>query len=215
MRGTGLWLCYTLYTAGKWIAVQLNIVAVTRIRTPVSRVTYPAFYPTELSPDPRTTSGYPALIHRRCPAGAHSDQPPVSIHRLSRLTNPQSIQCGRSRISVSIRWLERPPFHTQEQGRDLQLHGIDSPQRQSPLFNQVNRLFNNYNQVAQITDTKIGKVAQSDDFQFLPDFQIKYIRLIAIIYLFSFSGRIMCLSEISGYGVGGLISQSGNTINSP
>ena len=29
-----------LYTAGKWIATQLDIMAVTRIHTPVPRVTY-------------------------------------------------------------------------------------------------------------------------------------------------------------------------------
>ena len=53
MRGTGLWWHCKLYTAGKWIAVQLNVIAVTRIPTPVPRVTYPALYPTELSPHPQ------------------------------------------------------------------------------------------------------------------------------------------------------------------
>ena len=30
-----------LYTVGKWIAAQLNVIAMTMIRTPVPRVTYP------------------------------------------------------------------------------------------------------------------------------------------------------------------------------
>ena len=34
MRGTGLLGCCKLYRAEKWIAAQLNVVAVTRIRTP-------------------------------------------------------------------------------------------------------------------------------------------------------------------------------------
>ena len=35
MRVTGLWCRCMLYTAGKWIAAQLNVIAVTGIRTPV------------------------------------------------------------------------------------------------------------------------------------------------------------------------------------
>ena len=37
MRGTGLWACIKLYIAGKWIAAGLNVIAVTRIHTPVPR----------------------------------------------------------------------------------------------------------------------------------------------------------------------------------
>ena len=40
MRGTDFWWCCMLYTAGKWIAGQLNVIAITRIHTPVPRVTY-------------------------------------------------------------------------------------------------------------------------------------------------------------------------------
>ena len=43
MRGTGLqWCC--IYTDGHWIAAQLNVIAVTRIHTLVSRVTYCTLY---------------------------------------------------------------------------------------------------------------------------------------------------------------------------
>ena len=41
------------YTAGKWIAAQLNVIAVTVIRTPVPRITYPVLEPTEPSPHAR------------------------------------------------------------------------------------------------------------------------------------------------------------------
>ena len=41
-----------LYTARKWIAAQLYVIAVTGIRTLALRVTYPALQPTELSPHP-------------------------------------------------------------------------------------------------------------------------------------------------------------------
>ena len=37
-----LWWRYKLYTAEKRIAAQLNVIAMTGIRTPVPRVTYPA-----------------------------------------------------------------------------------------------------------------------------------------------------------------------------
>ena len=36
----------------KWIAAQLNVIAMTGIRAPVSRMTYPALQPTELTPNP-------------------------------------------------------------------------------------------------------------------------------------------------------------------
>ena len=52
MRGTGLWWCCKLYTVGKWIAAHLSVMAMTRIRTPVPRVTYFALYLTELTPHP-------------------------------------------------------------------------------------------------------------------------------------------------------------------
>ena len=38
MRGIGLWWCSKLYTSGKWIAAQLNVIVVTRIRTLPPRV---------------------------------------------------------------------------------------------------------------------------------------------------------------------------------
>ena len=40
------------YSVGKWIAAQLNIIAVTGIHTPVPRVIYSALKSTELSPHP-------------------------------------------------------------------------------------------------------------------------------------------------------------------
>ena len=44
MKGTGLWWCCKLCTVGKWIAAQLNVIAVTGIHTPVPRVTYSMSY---------------------------------------------------------------------------------------------------------------------------------------------------------------------------
>ena len=50
MRGTGLWWHCKLCTAGKWIAAQIHVIAVTGICTPVPRITDPMLQPTELSP---------------------------------------------------------------------------------------------------------------------------------------------------------------------
>ena len=44
-----------LYIMGKWIAAHVNVIAVTRIRTPVLSVTYPTLNPTEPTPHPGTT----------------------------------------------------------------------------------------------------------------------------------------------------------------
>ena len=51
MRRTGLWWHWKLYTA------QLNVIAMTGIRSSVPRVTYPAIQPTRLTPHSRGVPG--------------------------------------------------------------------------------------------------------------------------------------------------------------
>ena len=41
MRETDLWWCCKLCTVAKWIAAGLNVIAMTRILTPVPRISYP------------------------------------------------------------------------------------------------------------------------------------------------------------------------------